>query len=230
MKKIIILLCAIIVFMYSITNAVAGWYNFWVLNYSEKQQVGKVANKIITVINNQWGCDTKLYENLYKKIIMYKDNYYTWSKKHAIFSYIQYIIDNQYNGCRDTIGEEIISDFLSEIDMVSEKKWDFVKNIWWDVEARQNSMYTYFYREDILINTVKNKINNDKYGIFWHNYNGWHNENDYLSSYYSEQKLNLYSAHTYYDPDGVKKLEFSKQTDFGTKYYTYNIVTQKWED
>ena len=64
---------------------------------------------------------------------------------------------------------------------------------------------------------------------YWNSYNGWNEEESYLSSHYAKIKLGLYSAHSYYDPDGIKKLEFSKQTDFGTKRYTYNINNSSWE-
>lgn len=100
------------------------------------------------------------------------------------------------------------------------KKWDFKKYIWWGVEARQNSLYTYFYYDNVLINTVKNTINKDKY-VLW----CWNQANWYLSSQCARKKLDLYSAST-------KRpiIFFKKRIDNWVTHFSYNINTGKFDD
>ena len=228
MKRIILLICSLIVLLYSISSAVAGGGN---LSMWEKVQVKKIGSKMIQTINNAWGCETKLYKTISQKLItlelMYvqKKDY----KKAEIFTQIQGMFFDQWNNCSSPIEEEIISNLLWKAEGVIHKKWTFKKYIWAGIEARQNSMYTYFYHNERLINTIKNKINNDSFLLFGKNYNNSAQNNSFLNMYYSGRKLNLYSAYSYFDPDGIEKIEFSKLIDTWKKRYIYNVHTAQWE-
>ncbi len=106
------------------------------------------------------------------------------------------------------------------------EKWTFIKYIWGWVEARQNKLYTYFYYNWKLINTVKNKIKNDKYLIFWDNYN-WNWWDKYLTSYYAKKKLNLYYA-TFEEAND--RIFFVKEIDGWQINFAYDLEEWKMED
>lgn len=106
------------------------------------------------------------------------------------------------------------------------KKWTFIKYIWWWVEARQNSLYTYFYYEDRLFNTVRNVVNDDSVRIFWIRE---YSLDDFDTESFREKKLDLYSAKIV-SRIGATLIEFTKETNLGDKVYFYDIEWQKWED
>ena len=108
------------------------------------------------------------------------------------------------------------------------KKWTFIKYIWANIEARQNSMYTYFYYNWKLINTVKNKIKNDKYLIYGYNYNdGDIISDNYLTEFYAKKKLDLYSASF---EQNNNRIFFVKKTDSWQTNFAYDLITNKLED
>lgn len=102
------------------------------------------------------------------------------------------------------------------------KKWTFIKYIWWWVEARQNSLYTYFYYKWRLINTVKNQVKNDERLL--HLFLCENESNGYLDKNCASMKLRLYSASIKYP-----FIFFQKKIDFGTMFFKYNIKTGKVE-
>ena len=119
MKKINILLIAAAVFTSSLHNTFATEY----LNYSEKQAVTKVGNKIITTINNQWWCNTDLYRTVSSKLVTLHNNYTTNSywKKADIIASIQTMFYNQWGSCESIIEEETIANLISEV-VITKKK------------------------------------------------------------------------------------------------------------
>lgn len=107
---------------------------------------------------------------------------------------------------------------LELVNVTEFPKWTFIKYIWWEVEARQNELYTYFYYEWKLINTVMNVKKNDSDLLLCKNKENW-----YLTARCAMKKLDLYSAwskHPY--------IFFKKKNDYGYVTFTYNIETKKW--
>ena len=227
MKKIAILICAIIVFIYSIGNSSAEW---WHLTTSERKKVEKIGNQIIQTINNAWWCDTKLYRTVSGKMMWLYMNYSTnwYGKKAEIISFIQWMFFDQWGRCNSQVEEKIIADLLWEVTKVKSKKGTFKKYIWANIEARQSSMYTYFYYKEQLINTVKNKVNNDQRLLDWSERGIVLQDNWYLDSTSANDKLDLY--HASYLPKTSSLIHFQKYIDSGTRNFFYNTVTKKWQD
>ena len=124
MKKINILLIAAAVFTSSLHNTFATEY----LNHSEKQAVTKVGNKIITTINNQWWCNTELYNSVSVKLVTLHDGFISDSywKKAEIISVIQTMLYDQWWTCSSTVDEENIDDLISEV--VTTKRNEHLKS------------------------------------------------------------------------------------------------------
>ncbi len=224
MKKILLLICSLMTLLFSLLQAFAGAYHFDVLNYSEKKQIEKVWNKVITIINNHWWCEWDVYTKVYHKVVAKVDNFVPWSRMKWIYSYLQYMFDNQWNGCV-WIEDQMVMSVLDDIEEVAEKKWTFKKMIWADIEARQNSMYTYFYHNDILINTIENKVKNDEELIFGNDYPY---PDNYLHSIYAMKKLDLY-AWIYLNWSRDILLFSKKVNDGGVLHYIYNTKTLQWQ-
>ena len=217
-KKVLLSVVLATTILVWIFNVQATYYN---LPYHQKVRADRFVNNIYNSMKDPCGGNYTNYQNRINNL----DNYanYFW-KNSRMYRFIKYSTQELTKKCTVFQEDNLFDSIGFEYTWENIKKWNFVKNIGGWVDARKNKLYTYFYYWDILINTVKNKIKNDKYLVYWYDYNGCYGDN-YLTNYYIKRKIALYSASTKYP-----LVFFSKKTDFGTQSYIYNLETRSWED